>query len=154
MTQTNTSATLPALVIRRTFDVPRERLWAAWTDPAQMTQWMGPSDFTIPNIEFDPRVGGRYRFTMRAPDGEGYVVGGEYREIVPPAKLVYTWQWEEDPPEVGDVTLVTVEFHDRGGKTELVLTHDQFAKADSRDRHEDGWNRTFDKLAAYVAKGA
>jgi uncharacterized protein YndB with AHSA1/START domain len=68
-----------------------------------------------------------------------------YREIDPPAKLVYTWKWEESAmPD----SVVTVEFHDRGKQTEVVLRHDGLVDPDSRARHEHGWNGCLDKLVA------
>lgn len=95
--------------------------------------------------EVDLRVGGRYRLGMRAPDGAAvYVCTGVYREVTPPSRLVYTWAWEgQDGPE----TLVTVEFLDRGGATEVVLTHEGFADAGSRDQHATGWNGCLGSLA-------
>jgi uncharacterized protein YndB with AHSA1/START domain len=85
---------------------------------------------------------------MRGPDGV-HVVGGVYRVIEPPAKLVYTWKWEESP--MPDST-VTVEFHDRGKSTEVVLRHEGLTDAESRGRHEHGWNACLDNLVA-LAKG-
>ncbi len=101
------------LRLRRAFPAPPERVFRAWTTPAEMKQWTAPGAMT-PVAEVDLRPGGRYRIHMRAPDGaEHHLVGG-YRVVDPPKKLVYTWRWENSPeaPE----TLVTVEFIDRGGR--------------------------------------
>ncbi len=137
------------LVLTRTFTAPREEVFRAWTDPEALKKWWaaGPG-FTTPIAEVDLRVGGRYRLGMKAPDQElPYVVGGTYRAIHRPARLVYTWVWEgTDGPE----TLVTVEFRDRGSVTEVVLTHEPFADAADRDRHSAGWNGCLDRLAQVI----
>ncbi len=142
------------LVIRRTFAAPRARVYAAWTEPEQMRRWAGPEGFSVPEMEQDPRVGGTYRMTMQQPDGERISVRGVFREIEPPERISYTWRWEEDTPEAEIETLVTVEFHDRGAETELVLTHDRFVSEESRAGHEGGWNSALDELGRFLAEGA
>lgn len=79
------------LQIKRTFAAPREKVFQAWTDPAALKRWFGPSDdFSTPVAEVDLRVGGRYRIHMKSPDGQPHTVHGVYREVTPPAKLVFT----------------------------------------------------------------
>lgn len=134
------------LQIKRTFAAPRERVFRAWTDPEELKKWWGPPGYATPSAEVDLRVGGKYRFGMRKlPDGEMFYLSGTYREVRPPEKLVYTWRWEAKP-EYGE-TLVTVEFHDRGGSTEVVLTHELFPDEKARGEHERGWGGCLDKLA-------
>src|SRR5207302_8414603 len=89
---------------------------------------------------------------MRAPDGTEHHLVGVYRLVEPPKKLVYTWRWESEPdaPE----TLVTVEFLDRGGATDLVLTHELFPNEESKGKHEHRWAGCLDKLARAVASSA
>ena len=108
-----------SLQIRRIYKASVAAVYAAWTDPAQMKQWMGPSDdFGESEVTMDVRVGGRYRIVMHAPDGEVHRVGGVFREIVPDKKLSYTWAWESTPERE---SLVTVEFRPAGQGTELEL---------------------------------
>ena len=84
---------------------------------------------------------------MRMPDGL-HVTSGIYREIDPPRKLVFTWQWEGgEGPKEGE-TLVTIELEERGDSTELVLIHERFATAESRDGHEQGWASALNRLEA------
>jgi uncharacterized protein YndB with AHSA1/START domain len=138
-----------ALELRRTLPAPPERVFRAWTEAGQVKQWFGPKGCTVPEAELDLRVGGRYRFTLEEPDGR-HIVAGEYVEISPPERLVFTWKWEhvpEDSPE----TLVTVEFLPRGDGTEMVLTHERFPSADVRDLHNQGWTSSFDCLADALA---
>ena len=75
-----------------------------------------------------------------------FALRGEYREVTPPAKLIYTWQWEDDPDYVDRETLVTVEFVDLGNSTEVRLTHENLPGAESIKNHEHGWSGSFDKL--------
>lgn len=143
------TATPVTLRLRRTFAAPRERVFRAWTVPEEMKKWKGPGAMSTPVAEVDLRPGGRYRIHMQPPDGTvTHRLVGLYRVVDPPKKLVYTWRWENEP-ELAE-TLVTVEFLDRGGNTELVLTHELFPNDDARKRHEAGWTACFDKLASVV----
>lgn len=134
------------LQLKRTFAAPREKVFRAWTDPEELKKWWGPPGYGTPSAEVDLRVGGKYRLGMRKlPEGPVFYLAGTYREVRPPERLVYTWRWEAEP-ELGD-TLVTVEFHDRGGSTEIVLTHELFPTEKARQEHERGWSGGLDNLA-------
>jgi len=140
-----------SLRLSRSFAAPPEKVFRAWTEPATLKRWSAPGDMTAPLAEVDLRVGGRYRIHMQAPDGTMHIVMGVYREVEPPRKLVYTWQWE-NKAGAGE-TLVTVEFLNRGGRTELVLTHERFPTAAERDSHEQGWTGCLEKLAGVLPAG-
>ncbi|MEO8751207.1 MAG: SRPBCC domain-containing protein [Casimicrobiaceae bacterium] len=115
-----------------------------------MKHWMGPSDdFGDAEVTMDVRVGGRYRIVMHAQDGELHRVGGEFREIVPNRRLVYTWAWESTPERE---SLVTVEFKPAGQGTELLLTHQRFADTEARDKHQHGWNGCLARLDRFLAR--
>jgi len=151
MNQTE-APTETTLVLRRTFDAPRERVFAAWTQPDILREWFKPGDHTLPEMTMDVREGGRYRIVFKDPDGELLAVDGSFREIRPPAHLSMTWSWEEDDAALARDTLLSLDFHDAGGKTELVLTHSNFRDAQQRDNHNGGWSSMLDKLAATFAK--
>lgn len=138
------------LVLRRTYAAKRERVWRAWTDIKEAMTWSAPEGMTVPEFTADMRVGGAYRLTMLQPDGEKFIAKGIYREITPSQKLVYTWTWEEDTPQDEHETLLTVEFLDRGEQTEVVLTHENLASEESRERHSHGWNQFLDKLGRHL----
>jgi len=147
------------LQIKRLIKAPRERVFDAWTDPERLKQWFGPDeDVVVPLAKVDLRVGGRYRIQMKRPDGEFHTAVGTYREVKWPERLVFTWGWEKDgsEPDFGEVEpnemLVTLEFHPRGEQTELVLMQEKFASLESRDRHEQGWNGSLDKLEKLFSK--
>ncbi len=133
------------LRLRRTFAAPREKVFRAWTDPEELVKWWGPGGFTVPICELDVRPGGAFRTCMRSPDGDEYNLSGVYREVTPPERLVFTWVWREGAL-AGQETLVTVEFHDRDGATEVVLTHEGFPDAAVRGMHEQGWSSSLDCL--------
>ena len=135
-----------SLTLKRIFAASREQVFRAWTDPAELKKWWGmEDDWSTPISEVDLRVGGKYRLGMLPPGAESpHVVYGTYREVEPPDKLVYTWQWEGGE---SDETLVTVRFHDMGDSTEVELTHSQFPSAEERDKHNEGWNGCLQQLA-------
>ena len=135
------------LVIRRHFRAPPERVFAAFTEKALMQAWFGPENMTVPHCEVDARVGGKYRVEMHAPSGSVHVVAGEFREIHPPQRLVYTWGWLNGAGR-GPETVVTLTFVARDGGTDLTLEHAGFLDQDGRDRHGEGWNSSLDALGA------
>ena len=143
-----------ALLITRTFNARRERVFDAWLDPNQIGNWIGPRQIKAEVQELSAKVGGRYRIQMRGLDGsDGPVVGGEYREIVRPQRLVFTWMWDASHPmgHSGHETLVTLTFRDLGGKTEMTLRQEAFESTASRDSHNQGWGGSFDKLGDMLA---
>ena len=133
------------LVIKRVFDAPRKLVWQAWTDPEKLKHWSAPKGFTLPVSEGDLRVGGKWRATMVSPDGKEMSLGGEYREIVEPSRLVFTHIWFTDG-KPGVESLVTVTLVERGGKTEMTFRQTGFESVESRDGHSEGWNECFDLL--------
>ena len=136
-------AVKPSLTLKRRLKASPAKVFAAFTDPEKIKRWMGPGEIVTVAAESDARAGGRYRIAMRSPDGGEHDVGGAYREVIANEKLVFTWAWKTAPEQE---SLVTVLFKPDGDGTLLTLTHEQFADADSRDRHQHGWNGAFDKL--------
>ena len=159
MTQPTPDPTF-SVVINRTINAPRERVFEAWTNPAHLHWWWAvQEDFTVPIAEGDLWIGGSYRLGMQVPDQEHpFIVTGVYREISPPEKLVFTWKWEAAPPPYAadwapTETLVTIEFFDRDGSTEVRLTHEMFPDENMRDEHNQGWGRCLDSLTRYLPIG-
>ena len=139
----------PSLSIVRKLDAGPAKVWRAITEAEMLKQWMAPTDeFKIPTAETDLRVGGRYHIIMHAPDGQVHDVSGVYREIVPNKKLVYTWAWKSTPERQ---SVVTIELRAAGGGTELTLRHEQFADAEARDHHQQGWMGCLARLEKAVA---
>lgn len=151
----NKRAATPAertLVIKRTFDAPRDLVWKVWSDAEKAKNWWGPNGFTAPVVELDTRAGGKWRALMKSPEGKELWQHGVYREIVPPEKVSFTSVWDAEPEHE---TLVTITFAERGNKTEMTFEQTGFRSADERNEHEDGWGQSLDRFAAYLknAKG-
>ena len=119
----------------------------AVSDGAELAKWFGPNGFSIPNLDFEPRVGEPDRIEMQPPDGERFYLAGEFREVDPPRRLAYTFVWE--PPDPDDVeTQVSLSFRDLGESTEVSFTQGPFKTEERRALHRDGWTDSFDKLEA------
>lgn len=135
------------LVVRKIIPASPEEVFAAWTDPESIRQWMCPGDIDETVATLDLRVGGTYRILMKGKT-QNYDHTGVYKVIERPTRLAFTWvSAGTDQQE----TLVTVEFHQRPEGTELVLTHEKFPTVQARDRHQGGWSQIADKLAVHFA---
>jgi glutathione S-transferase len=141
-----------SLEIKRFIKAPRDRVYAAWTDPAQLKQWFGPENVQTHDLIADARVGGNFRWHLSNPEGEKVTVRGKYRELQPGKKIVFTWQFEDDEDWEDHISVITVDLEDAEGGTELRLTHEQLPSEDSRDRHTQGWNSVLNKLERFVSK--
>ena len=141
-----------SLEIVRFINVPTERVYEAWTDPAQLRQWFGPENVRTLKISADVRVGGNYRWDLTSPEGEEMSAFGEYKELIPGKKIVFTWQWDDDEAWENRTSVVTIELFERGGGTELRLKHEQLPSEESRDRHNEGWNSLLDRLEQFISK--
>ncbi len=133
------------LNITRVIAAPRDKVFRAWTDPTELAKWWGPKGMTVPVCEIDARPGGAIYTVMRSAEGDEYTMKGVYREVTPPERLVFTWCWQEGDM-AGVETLVTVEFHDRGESTELVLSHEGFPSQAQCEGHTQGWSSSFECL--------
>jgi uncharacterized protein YndB with AHSA1/START domain len=141
----STTAAPLKLQVNRLIKVPRERVFKAWTTPSDIIQWMGCGDSKAQSADVDLRVGGKYQVTLQSGDCGTMQVNGVYREIKSPSRLVFTWGWE-NPEGQRSETLVTVDLADRNGSTEVKVTHEGFADAETCDKHEHGWNSCLDKF--------
>jgi len=137
------------LSVQRAIRAPRERVFRAWTNPEDILKWFGPGDCRVLNATLDLRVGGGYHFRVFTHGMEMDLVG-EFREIVAPARLVYTWQFKSGPPPDMPVTLVTVEFLEKDSATEVRIKHEKLPSAEMRDQHRMGWEGCLEKLDALV----
>jgi uncharacterized protein YndB with AHSA1/START domain len=142
------------IVLTRDFDAPRALVFDAFTQPEHLARWWGLRDSTLSVCDVDLRVGGAWRFVTRGSDGHENAFKGEYREIVRPAKLVYTFIYDM-PGYRDDGGLVTDDFEDRGVRTTLVETM-LFPTAQHRDGMlksgmQEGAAETFDRLAELLA---
>jgi uncharacterized protein YndB with AHSA1/START domain len=110
---------------------------------------VGSEGLFAPNIELDVRVGGRYRIAMPPPQGDRFVLSGEFREVDPATRLVYTFRWE--PPDPDDQeTVVAFSLRDRGGSIALSVDQELFATDARRVLHEQGWTESLDRLQELI----
>ena len=134
------------LVVRRTVPATAEFLFNAWTQPAHLKEWWGPSGVRCVEAHIDLRIGGLYRIGNQMPDGRKIWITGEYEHIEAPYKLVYTWRVEND---LRPIERVTVEFAPRDKETEVIVTHERITDPRVRDQHEAGWRGCLEALVEY-----
>ena len=138
------------LEMKRVLPAVPSVVFEAFGDSSELAKWWGPQGFTAPSLEFEPRVGESYRIEMQPPEGEPFHLTGEFREVDPPARLAYTFVWEDPDPD--DVeTLGVLSFRDLGGSTEVVLTQGPFKTEARRELHLNGWTDSFDKLERLIS---
>ena len=156
----NSTNSKDAVVIERTFNAPQNLIWQMWTEPGHFKKWYGPQGFSVPVADMDMRVGGKRLICMASPDGSMKMwTTGEYTEIVPTGRLVYT---ESPADENGNVvspsamgmpegypatTEVTVLLEDLGGRTKMVMTH---AGVPAASGAGGGWEQAFDKMVDHI----
>jgi uncharacterized protein YndB with AHSA1/START domain len=140
-----------SLEIARLLPAARAVVFLAFSAPDELAKWWGPQGFTVPSLDFDPRVGAPYRIEMQPPAGDPFYLAGEFREVDPPARLAYTFVWE--PPDPDDVeTLVELSFRDLGESTEVVLRHGPFKTEARRELHRNGWTESLHKLEQFISQ--
>ncbi|MCA1693688.1 MAG: SRPBCC domain-containing protein [Actinobacteria bacterium] len=136
-----------------TLDASPERIFQALTDPAELVKWWGPSGFTTPEIEIDPRVGGSYRLGMQPPEGELFHLAGEFLEVARPSRLAYSFRWEEPDPDDQE-TVVMLRLDAVADQTRLSLWHGVFATEAWRALHKSGWADSLQRLAEFLESAA
>jgi uncharacterized protein YndB with AHSA1/START domain len=142
-----TTPTEREIHVVREFDAPRDRVFAAYTDPALVPEWWGPRCTTTVVDEMDVRAGGSWRFVSRDQDGAETAFRGTYREVTAPERIVQTFEWEGMP---GHVSVETAEFEDLGDRTRIRTTT-IFHTTEERDGMlgsgmERGMNETYARL--------
>jgi uncharacterized protein YndB with AHSA1/START domain len=153
------------MIVSRTFDAPRALVWKAWTDPKYVARWWGPKGFTTPVCEMDFRVGGKFLYCMRSPDGQEFWNGGEYHEIVPQEKIVSSMYFADskgnkvEPTDLGieheaieglhDVTL----FEDLGnGQTRVTFMGNETMQNALESGQLEGMNQILEKLSEVLTE--
>ena len=150
------------VVITRVFDAPRDLVWRAWTDPEQIVRWWGPKGFTSPAAKVDLRVGGKFIYCMRSPEGQDGWNGGVFQEIVPQERIVATVFFMDEhgtplhashyglPADWPDEGVAITTFEERDGKTTLTIRYEGIPAGDALDNTVIGWNEQLDKLEAIL----
>ena len=136
----------------RVFKASRQLLWAAYTEPAHIKQWLlGPPGWTMPVCEVDLRAGGTWRYVWRRDAGTEMEMTGTYREVTPRTRLVATERWGPQWPE----TVNTTEFAEANGRT-TVTTTVRYPNVEARDAAaktgmKDGMTASYDRLEGFLA---
>ena len=131
------------LEVRRLISGPREAVFRAWTTPETLEQFMCPGRRDSARVTCDPRPGGRFTIDMLGDQDQVWHHEGEYLEVTSPSRLKFTWisvSTENRP------TIVTIDFIDRDGKTELVLVHEGLPNEKERKGHAEGWTEILKQL--------
>ena len=137
----------------RVFDAPRDLVYEAHTSAEHMSKWWGPRKYKVISADYDFRPGGKWRIVHRGPDGEEYGFRGEFREIVAPERIVWTFEFEGAP---GQIAVETMTLEEDGGKTTLTVISDAGSK-EARDAviesgMQEGAAETYDRLDDYLEK--
>lgn len=144
------------LVLTRLIDVPREKLYRAWTEPELIVRWFTPAPWKTVRAEVDVRAGGSSLIVMADPDGNEYPNPGVYLEVVPNERIVvtdaYTSAWQ---PSAKPFMTAIITFEDEDGKTRYTARALHWTVAD-RESHEamgfhEGWGKAADQLAEVAA---
>jgi uncharacterized protein YndB with AHSA1/START domain len=144
------------ILIERVFDAPRDRVYAAFTDPELIPQWWGRYEDTTTVDKMDVRTGGDWRFvTVSSKDGEEHAFRGSFRDVTPPERIEWTFEWEGMK---GYVSVETITFEDLGEQTKVTSTS-RFFSTEERDGMiesgmEKGLNETYARLDELLAKNA
>ncbi len=142
------------LVMSRLFNGPPRIVFEAWTRPELVARWWAPASLgtKIDSVTADVRVGGKYRYALRTPDGNEVAFSGEYTEVTPPKRLVYTSRFEPYP----DTVITTVTFEDRGNQT-LLVSREVYPSAEVRklaveSGMETGMRECMEQIETLVAE--
>jgi len=124
-----------------------EEVFSAWTDAEKMVKWMGPGSVVCEKVEIDLKVGGQYSINMNTDDGVR-IAKGEYKEIVPNEKLVFTWEWEGGTFQN---SLVSIIFTNQDNGTLISLHHTLLPNKENAEHHTQGWEGCIIKLESYLS---
>lgn len=139
------------LRIERLITGTPEAVFDAWVEPELIAKWYGPEGYTVPQKSIDARPGGKWRVTMRSPEGTEHTVSGVYKTVERPRHLAFTWAWDQDDGSRGHETLCKVDFTAKDGGTLVRLEQAAFQDQDQRDNHNKGWSSSFNDLERLFA---
>jgi uncharacterized protein YndB with AHSA1/START domain len=143
------------LTVERSFDAPRGAVFEAMIRPELVKRWLyGPDDWPMVQCDIDFRVGGKYRYVWRNPEKGDMGMGGVFREIAAPERMVHTELFDED--WTGGETVLTTRFDERAGRTTVATTVRYSSKAAREGALKtgmlDGWGVAYDRLAELLSR--
>ena len=143
-----------SIVMARIIDAPRSRVFEAWTRAEHLGRWYAPKGFTITDCAADPRPGGVFRMRWRAPWGGTFGIRGEYREVVPPVRVVIACTLEDEQRATRLDEIINVDFASSGSRTKLLINSTARASGAHATSMlaglQKGWTQTVDRLGVLV----
>lgn len=132
--------------VRRRFNAPPAKVFAAFANARLVSRWLSPPEITLTVLQFDFRVGGAYRFAYGLTAAETVIIGGVYRKIEPPSSIIFSWVIEPPDEHAGIQSEVIVTIMPDGDGTELLIRHEKLTHPDAVLRHAEGWRGALDQL--------
>lgn len=141
-----------SLSTEKEFTLPVERLYQAWTTPDDLKQWWKPSENKLTTVELDIKEGGKFKYEFEAKEGQtAVIITGEYKEVKPNEKLVYSWNWDvpSDNIKKSDHQL-TIQFQPSGEGSKISVTQENYENDESITPHQEGWEKALNDLHDYL----
>lgn len=142
------------LEAEKTFPVSVDELYDAWIGPDKLKEWWKPAGNQLKEVDIDVTEGGRFRYVFKTNDGEEDLkITGEYKEVEPKKKLVYSWNWELPHTQAvpDNEFQLTIEFSADGQGSRINVTQENFKDKESIHPHQEGWNKALDDLHNFLA---
>lgn len=153
MIEQQVAPTAATILMKRTLKAPVERVYRAWTDPAEVAKWLSPNErWTQPKLVSDLAPGGVRNLTMVHSDSEQFVISGNYVDVQPNKLISFTWKFHH-MPEDEPASLVTVTFDPVPEGTELTLKHERIVNDEEKQNTEEGWTGCLDMLVKHIHEG-
>lgn len=145
-----------SLTVTRVIEAPSERVYDAFLDPDELSEWLPPDGFSAEIHEFESEVGGTFRMTFNAETDElepySHTFYGQYEELSPGERIVYTQAFESDDPGMAGETTTTVTFEEITDGTEVTVRQSGIPEGIPAEDAEEGWNNSLDNLTHLIAE--
>ena len=142
------------LEVEKTFPVNVDELYDGWVNPEKLKQWWKPAGNQLKEVEIDVTKGGQFRYVFETKDGEEDLkITGDYKEVEPKKRLVYSWNWELPHTQAvpNNEFQLTIEFSDDQNNSKLKVTQENFKDQESIHPHQEGWNKALNDLHNFLA---
>jgi len=140
------------LEVTKSFQADSEQLFKAWTEFEALKQWWKPLNSALSDLVNELHAGGKVKYTFtRTDNSETYSIEGEYSEVVPNQKLIYSWNWNlPEAEESANRYILTIEFNKSGEGSTLTVKQEGFADEEAAKPHREGWENALDSLDSYL----
>lgn len=145
---TETSTLIAAIDLKRTYNLPASKVYAAFASSEAIKSWFGPTSCLVISADWEPIVGQTFRIDVDSDEMGKMSAIGEFQVVEPNREITMSWNWEGEPAK--NESRLSITFKESDGKTVLNLIHKGFTAQESRDHHEIGWEGTLDKFTTLV----